>query len=260
MRESPVPSAGAGILARPRQRAQAHSDRGVGWDGTEEGVARNRLADRQRHSWAATGRSAGHVPDFDPTGSPGLTAIPEPNAVHRMKVADSYCAPPDPASLGGAGLGFEAEAGVTVPSPGPERTQEGRGGTRRPSGERGCSGRGTGGGYPLARPERKRPVPHGRGRRRASGPAGSGGGCQAAAGIRARTHCWNPYSRAAIRCLPRESGAFCVRRATFGRRPPPDSHPPAGHAADAASPACIQSPGCPTSSAPSSRAARRSKV
>ena len=148
--------------------------------------ASDRLADRGRHSWAATGRSAGHVPDFDPTGSPGITAIPEPDAVHRLKVADSYCVLPDPASLGGAGSGFEAEAGVALPSPGTERTQEGPGGTRRSSGKRGCWGRRTGGGHQIARLERKRPVPHGRGRRRASCPAGSGGVGQAAAGIRAR--------------------------------------------------------------------------
>ena len=45
------------------------------------------------------------------------------------------------------------------PSPGPERTQEGPGGTRRSPGERGCSGRRRGGGHPIARLERKRPAP-----------------------------------------------------------------------------------------------------
>ena len=66
-----------------------------------------------RDVWLIAGATAGRPPAAPRAtfpistrrGSPGLTAIPEPDAVHRMKVADSYCVLPDPASLGGAVIG-----------------------------------------------------------------------------------------------------------------------------------------------------------
>ena len=82
--------------------------------GRRRGVARNRLADRQRTAGLPLAAPQAAFPISTRPGPRGLTAIPEPNAVHRMKVANSYCALPDLASLGGAGLDFEAEACVVA--------------------------------------------------------------------------------------------------------------------------------------------------